>query len=135
MKTLVLGCNGQLGHALADTAPADAHVIGLDLPELDISDGETVLRSCEESRPDVIVNAAAYTAVDRAESDSALATAVNVHGPRNIAIAARTVDAKLIHISTDFVFDGEASEPYRPDAATNPVSVYGRTKRDGQMRI
>jgi dTDP-4-dehydrorhamnose reductase len=135
MKTLVLGSNGQLGQALADTVPDGANIIGLDLPELDITSADAVSEICRRVKPDVIVNAAAYTAVDRAESEIELATAANVEGPRNIAKAALDVGARLIHISTDFVFDGKASTPYKPDAITNPLSVYGRTKRDGEVAI
>ncbi len=135
MKTLVMGCNGQLGHSLADTASVNVNLIGLDLPELDITDAPAVLEICRETRPDVIVNASAYTAVDQAESESALATSVNVEGPRNIAIASREVGARLIHISTDFVFDGQSSTPYKADAVTNPLSVYGQTKRDGELAV
>lgn len=135
MKTLVMGCNGQLGHSLADTASVNVNLIGLDLPELDITDASAVLEICRETRPDVIVNATAYTAVDQAESESALATSVNVEGPRNIAIASREVGARLIHISTDFVFDGQSSTPYKADAVTNPLSVYGQTKRDGELAV
>jgi dTDP-4-dehydrorhamnose reductase len=135
MKVLVIGCNGQLGHSLADTAPVNKEVIGLDLPELDITDASTVLEICSEIRPDVIVNAAAYTAVDKAETDVALAVAVNVDGPRNIALAALEVGARLIHISTDFVFDGKGSTPYKADALTYPLSVYGQTKRDGELTV
>ena len=130
-----MGCNGQLGHSLADTASVNVNLIGLDLPELDITDASAVLEICRETRPDVIVNAAAYTAVDQAESESALATSVNVEGPRNIAIASREVGARLIHISTDFVFDGQSSTPYKADAVTNPLSVYGQTKRDGELTV
>ena len=135
MKTLVIGCNGQLGHSLAVTAPENVGVIGFDLPELDITDASAVLEVCRETRPDMIVNAAAYTAVDKAETDVAQAMAVNVDGPRNIALAARDTGARIIHISTDFVFDGAASEPYRVDAPTNPLSVYGQTKRDGELAV
>jgi dTDP-4-dehydrorhamnose reductase len=135
MKTLVIGFNGQLGQSLAGTAPEDVDVIGLDIAELDIRDAAAVLEICQELRPDVIVNAAAYTAVDKAETDVAVATAVNVGGARNIAAASREVGARLIHISTDFVFDGEASVPYKADAATNPLSVYGMTKRDGELAV
>ena len=135
MKTLVMGCNGQLGHSLADTASVNVNLIGLDLPELDITDASAVLEICRETRPDVIVNATAYTAVDQAESESALATSVNVEGSRNIAIASREVGARLIHISTDFVFDGQSSTPYKADAVTNPLSVYGQTKRDGELAV
>ena len=135
MKTLVLGCNGQLGQSLANTAPKNADIIGLDLPELDISNAAAVLEICRETHPNVIVNAAAFTAVDLAESEYALATSVNVTGPRNIAAASSEIGARLIHISTDFVFDGTASTPYKPDAVANPLSVYGQTKRDGELAV
>jgi dTDP-4-dehydrorhamnose reductase len=135
MKVLVTGCNGQLGHSLADTAPTTIDITGLDLPELDITNAAAVLKVCREIRPDAIVNAAAYTAVDQAESEAELAAAVNVDGPRNIAVAAREIGARLIHISTDFVFDGKSSVPYKPDAPTNSLSVYGKTKRDGELAV
>jgi len=135
MKTLVLGSNGQLGQALAETVPSGAEVVGLDLPELDITSPGDVSAVVREVKPTVVINAAAYTAVDKAESEAELAEAVNVTGPRNIATAAKDVSARLIHISTDFVFDGEAVEPYRTDSATNPLSIYGRTKRDGETAV
>lgn len=135
MKVLVLGCNGQLGQSLAESVPAGVESIGLDLPELDIADAAELLTSCSDVRPAVIINAAAYTAVDQADSEPELAHKVNVDGPRNIAAAACDVGARLIHISTDFVFDGSATSPYGPDAETNPLSVYGRTKRDGETIV
>jgi len=135
MKALVLGCKGQLGVALADTAPSDIELAGFDLPELDITNADALLRCCREARPHVVINAAAYTAVDKAESELELATAVNVEGPRNAALAARDVGARLIHISTDFVFDGGSSTPYKADAQTRPLSVYGRTKREGELAV
>jgi len=135
MKTLVFGCNGQLGQSLTDTAPENVEIIGLDLPESDITDAAAVLETCQKLRPDIVVNAAAYTAVDQAESASAIASSVNIEGPQNIAVASRDVDARLIHVSTDFVFDGAASEPYQADARTNPLSVYGSTKRDGELVV
>jgi len=135
MKTLVFGSNGQLGVALADTAPDTADLTGMDLPDLDITDAAAVLEVCRQLSPELIVNAAAYTAVDQAEAEIEQATAVNIEGPRNIAVAAAQVGARLIHISTDFVFDGAASTPYKADAATNPLSIYGRTKRDGELAV
>jgi len=135
MKVLVFGCNGQLGHSLADTVPTNVEIIGLDLPELDITDAAAVLEVCSETCPDVIVNAAAYTAVDQAETEVALATAVNVEGPRNIAKAARKANSRLIHTSTDFVLDGQGSTPYRADTPPNPLSVYGHSKRDGELAV
>ena len=135
MKTLVLGSSGQLGQALAETVPDAAGFVGADLPELDITDAVAVLEICSNKRPDVIINAAAYTAVDKAETELDLASAANVTGPQNIAAAANCTGARLIHISTDFVFDGSATSPYRPDAEVRPLSVYGRTKRDGEVAV
>ena len=135
MKTLVLGCNGQLGRALADTRPDGVEFTGLDLPELDITDVAAVLEVFRESKPAVIINAAAYTAVDQAESQVELAMAVNMNGPRNIAVAANKIGARLIHISTDFVFDGRSSSPYMPGDRTNPLNVYGRSKQAGEQAV
>ena len=133
MKILLLGCNGQLGLSLADCTPSEHTVIGVDLPDLDITDAGAILELCKSTKPDVIVNVAAYTAVDQAEAEPEIATAVNVDGPRNIALAAQDVGARMIHISTDFVFEGTASTPYSSTASTHPLSVYGRTKRDGEL--
>lgn len=135
MKTLVLGCNGQLGRALETNLPDETEYLGYDLPELDITNSDAVGEICHALQPDLVVNAAAYTAVDQAESEPAMAQAVNVDGSRNAALAARDVGAKLIHISTDFVFDGAATTPYLPESAVNPLSVYGRTKRDGELVV
>jgi dTDP-4-dehydrorhamnose reductase len=135
MKTLVIGCNGQLGVALSETVPAKAEIIGFDLPELDISDAAAVMDVCRRSKASVIINAAAYTAVDHAESNREKCQAVNADGPRNLAVAADEVGARLIHISTDFVFDGDSSTPYKTNDATNPLSTYGRTKRDGEQAV
>lgn len=135
MKTLVIGCNGQLGQSLVETVPENVDFVGLDLPELDITDDSAVLEACRELSPDLIINAAAYTGVDQAESEPALARSVNVEGPRNIAAAARKINARVIHISTDFVFDGQRSKPYPADAPTNPLNVYGQTKRDGELAV
>lgn len=110
-------------------------MVGLDLPELDISDPQGLLEACRRIEPDVIVNAAAYTAVDQAESDPQTATAVNADGPANIAAVAKNLGARMIHVSTDFVFDGEASRPYAPADAPNPLSVYGKTKLAGERAV
>lgn len=133
MKTLVVGCNGQLGQAMKDTIPDQVEFVGADLPGLDITDESSVRKFVRQLMPDVIVNAAAYTAVDAAESHSTDAFSVNVDGPRNLARAAKEIDARLIHVSTDFVFDGDSATPYQPDDLTNPLSVYGQTKRDGEV--
>jgi dTDP-4-dehydrorhamnose reductase len=121
-----------LGRALLSCAPEQAAVIGLTHAELDISDAAAVMSLAQSHRPDLIICAAAYTAVDRAESQPELAALINVEGPRNLALAARATGARLIHVSTDFVFDGLASTPYSPDAPTNPRNVYGATKLAGE---
>jgi dTDP-4-dehydrorhamnose reductase len=135
MKVLITGGRGQVGRGLASTAPPDAEVLSTSHQELDISDVDAVHTYIRSYSPEVIINVAAHTAVDRAESEAELARRVNSDGPRHLAAAARQAGARLIHISTDFVFDGTASSPYRPDAVTNPVSVYGRTKLAGEKAV
>jgi dTDP-4-dehydrorhamnose reductase len=109
--------------------------VGLSHADLDIGDARAVSRSIELHRPDLIVNAAAYTAVDKAESEPEAAERVNTTAPHNLAVAAAAVGARLLHISTDYVFDGTASRPYAPDAPTNPQTTYGRTKRGGEEAV
>ncbi|WP_404482421.1 dTDP-4-dehydrorhamnose reductase [Novosphingobium sp. BL-52-GroH] len=132
MKVLIVGGKGQLGRGLAATAPADAEIVSHDIDTLDITDPAAVLAVAREVRPDVIFNAAAYTAVDKAESDEEAAHAVNALAVGNLAAAARDVGARFVHVSTDFVFDGLSGVPYRPDAPTAPLGVYGRTKLAGE---
>ena len=133
MKVLVIGCLGQLGHALQDTVPDDVVMTGVDVDEIDITNSKSVHAVITKAKPDVVINAAAYTAVDQAESESLKAKAVNVEGVANVATTAREVGARLIHVSTDFVFDGVQAEPYLPGATTNPLGVYGETKRQGEL--
>jgi dTDP-4-dehydrorhamnose reductase len=135
MKTLIVGCKGQLGTALASTATAGPDVIGKDIPDLDITDVDAVVQTCRDLKPRVIINTAAYTAVDRAESEQDLAHRVNVTGVQNLVAGAGEVGARLIHISTDFVFDGESQTPYRPEDKPNPLGVYGKTKREGELAV
>jgi dTDP-4-dehydrorhamnose reductase len=135
VKVLITGAEGQVGGLLARTAPQGVDVIGCGRDRLDVGDAAAVRQCVLGERPDVILNAAAYTAVDKAESERELARRVNTEGPRNLAAAARECDARLIHLSTDFVFDGRASRPYPPEAQTNPLGVYGRTKRDGEVAV
>lgn len=125
---LVTGCNGQLGTELRRLLP-DA--LFTDRDELDITDSAAVADFVRTHDIDTIINCAAYTAVDRAEQDVDLATKINVDGPRNLAAHAK----RIIHISTDYVFDGTAHTPYGPDDETHPVSVYGRTKRAGEIAV
>lgn len=135
MKALVTGAGGQLGRALLAAVPARIEAVGLDRTALDIADSQAVTEAVRLHRPAMIVNAAAYTAVDKAESEAEAAARINSSGPANLARAAADTGARLIHVSTDFVFDGKASSPYRPDAPAAPLSVYGRTKRDGEVAI
>jgi dTDP-4-dehydrorhamnose reductase len=131
-KVLITGAGGQVGRMLLETRPQEVEVIACTHADLDIATGEAVGDIVGRHRPAVIVNAAAYTAVDKAESEPDAAQRINGEGPGHLAAAARACGARLIHISTDFVFDGAASVPYRPDSVTNPLSVYGKTKREGE---
>ncbi|HET7676121.1 MAG TPA: dTDP-4-dehydrorhamnose reductase [Gammaproteobacteria bacterium] len=135
MKVLITGAHGQLGRSLQQAAPDGYELVALDRSRLDISDNIAVTAAVEEAKPDVVINAAAYTAVDRAESEREQAYAVNAIGSKNLAQAAAKYDARLIHISTDFVFDGQSAQPYRPDDATNPLGVYGHSKLEGEREV
>lgn len=133
MKALVTGANGQLGRCLQQTAPAGVEVIPFGSAELDIRDSAAVERALARVRPQLVLNAAAYTAVDRAESEEALALAINAQGVANLRAAAAVQGARLIHVSTDFVFDGRSGVPYAPNAPTGPTGAYGRTKLAGEQ--
>ena len=135
MKVLITGGKGQLGTTLTRSVPEEIKCTSLDLPEFDITDPQQVASVVKEQKPDVIVNASAYTAVDRAEEEADLAFAVNAKGPENLALAAKRSGSRLIHISTDYVFDGTACTPYKPDAPCNPLGIYGKSKRQGEINI
>jgi dTDP-4-dehydrorhamnose reductase len=135
MKVLITGAGGQVGQALKITAPASAEIISCTHHQLDIGNEIDVQRVIEQHAPNVIINAAAYTAVDRAESEKDLAHRINADGPRYLAQAASGVGARLIHISTDFVFNGASSTPYTPDSKTDPLSTYGATKLAGETAV
>ena len=131
-KILITGADGQLGQALQATTPAGMQVVPANRQTLDITSAAAVNDWVGENKPDAIINAAAYTAVDKAETEYALAKAVNTDGPLNLAMAASRVDIPLLHVSTDFVFNGK-SGPYKVDDETDPLSVYGETKRAGEI--
>jgi dTDP-4-dehydrorhamnose reductase len=135
VKVLITGAGGQVGRALLDSVPPGTEAVGVSHAQLDIAAAGAVAECMRQHRPEVIINTAAYTAVDRAESEPQLAERVNAEGPRQLAVAARDIGARLIHLSTDFVFDGQASFPYRPDAPTHPLSVYGKTKLAGEQAV
>jgi dTDP-4-dehydrorhamnose reductase len=133
MRGLVAGSGGQLGRALAAHVPAGMTLIAPAEADFDITDPDAVARVVAAASPDVVINAAAYTAVDRAESDEAAARRINVSAVGTLATAARLARAGFVHVSTDFVFDGTAHAPYPPDAAPNPLGAYGRTKLEGEI--
>lgn len=132
MGWLVTGAGGQVGRALR--AALD-DVVALSRAELDITDASAVEAAIGTHRPDVVVNAAAYTNVDAAETDEAAAHAINAEGPANLAAACTKTGARLLHISTDYVFSGEATVPYDVDDETGPRSAYGRTKLAGEQAV
>lgn len=135
MRVLITGASGQVGHELLQRAPAGFEVIGLNSAELDIRDELAVSTTVTRLKPDLIINAAAYTAVDQAESDAGQAWAVNCDGVRHLALAARALGTPLLHISTDYVFAGDASKPYREEDATGPTGVYGASKLGGEQAL
>ena len=133
MRTLLTGSKGQLAHCFRDRLPDNWELIATDSSSLDITDADAVRNMVQSFQPDAIVNTAAYTAVDRAETNVPAAFAVNAAAVHNLADAARSVHARFIHISTDYVFDGTSKTPYREHDYTNPQSVYGRTKAAGEL--
>ncbi len=135
-RALVVGCNGQLGSDVVDVLQRDGvAVVGMDRPEIDIVDRESVAAAFALARPDVVVNCAAWTAVDAAEENEAAALAVNGIGPGVLAQACADTGAWIVHISTDYVFDGLARSPYAEDAKPDPRTAYGRTKLAGEVAV
>ena len=134
-RILLTGRNGQVGSELAQLLPRLGEVTALGRKELDLSNTDDIRRAIRDARPSLIVNAAAYTAVDRAEKEEPLARAVNADAPAVIAEEAKKIGAVLVHYSTDYVFDGAKRTPYSEDDPTNPASVYGRTKLAGEEAI
>ncbi|MBQ3132737.1 MAG: dTDP-4-dehydrorhamnose reductase [Clostridia bacterium] len=148
MNVLITGANGQLGRELqsvlrrgrADIGAvpavyADATVTAVDADQLDITDAQAVTAFFTKTCPDVVFNCAAYTQVDACEENEADAARVNADGPAHLAAAAARIGAKLVHVSTDYVFDGAACEPYDEDAPTAPATAYGRTKQRGEQAV
>ncbi|QDH36078.1 dTDP-4-dehydrorhamnose reductase [Porphyrobacter sp. YT40] len=135
MNVLVTGANGQLGGALQRTAPAWADINAIDVEDVDLTDAAMLTARLVVEAPDVIINAAAYTAVDKAENDEALARAINAEAVAVMVEAMAGTGGKVVHVSTDYVFDGTASTPYPPDAPRNPQSAYGRTKAEGEDHL
>ena len=137
MKILITGARGQLGRDCQEILRLDHTVIATDLPEFDVTDAEQVRRQVEIHRSDVVLNCAAFTRVDDCETQKELAFRANAVAPGFLAQAARAVNARIVHISTDYVFDGERPppQPYTEDDATRPLSVYGASKLAGEEAI
>ena len=135
MKILVTGKNGQVAQAMLEQASDDIEIIALGRPELDITNKSSVAKAVFTHKPDIIVNAAAYTAVDKAESEVELAFKINRDGARNVAEVAKDNSLPIIHISTDYVFNGQKEEGYKEDDAPGPLNVYGLSKLEGEWAV
>ena len=135
LKVLITGSKGQLGYELERTAPEGFELLAVDVDQLDITSAVAVDAFFKEHQPDAVINAAAYTAVDRAETDREMAYAVNATGPRFLAQACADAGIPMVQVSTDFVFDGNQSTPYQPEDKPNPISVYGDSKLKGEQAV
>ena len=133
MKILLVGAASQLGRCILDRLPANWSVVSTISSELDITDFNQVTSTIARYRPDAVINTAAYTEVDNAESNEAQAFLVNAVGVKHLALACESANVKLVHISTDYVFDGTADQPYQTTDTPNPISVYGRSKLAGEL--
>ncbi|MCG7496864.1 dTDP-4-dehydrorhamnose reductase [Vibrio sp. Of7-15] len=137
MRVLITGCNGQVGHCLVTqlSKRVNTTVLSLDKQHLDITDQEAVRSMVHEFQPEIIINAAAYTAVDKAESEVELSYAINRDGPKYLASAAQEVGAAILHISTDYVFEGNKVGEYYESDITSPQGVYGESKLAGELAV
>lgn len=135
MKVLITGKGGQLAWELEQLAPQEFEIISVGIDQLDITNENAVADFIASTKPDLVINAAAYTAVDQAEKDSDAAYAVNEHGVKYLAQACKEIGARILHISTDFVFDGASTSPYQTDAQPNPLNVYGASKLAGDIAL
>ncbi|MEL6359453.1 MAG: dTDP-4-dehydrorhamnose reductase [Pseudomonadota bacterium] len=143
MKILLFGANGQVGRCVKDLIAAQQipegtgplELVTIDRSQADLTETGSAARAIETHKPAAIINAAAYTAVDKAEDETALCAQINAHAPGEMATAAQAVGARFVHISTDYVFDGSGDSPLTEDAPTNPLGVYGKTKLEGEMAV
>ena len=134
-KILVTGCNGQVGFELKRSLSILGEVVALDRANFDLSNPDSIRENIRKIQPSIILNPAAYTAVDKAESDENMAQAVNSFAPGIIGEEAQKISALVIHYSTDYVFDGTKNEPYNETDPVNPLGVYGRTKLEGERAL
>lgn len=133
MKILVTGVKGQLGYDVVKELEKRGHIaVGVDIEEMDITDSDSVLNTIKSVNPDAVIHCAAWTAVDKAEQCEETVYAVNAEGAKNIATACKCVDAKMVFISTDYVFEGVGETPYEPNDERKGLSVYGKTKIAGE---
>lgn len=130
---VVFGAGGQVGSALVSQRPES--ITALTRKQVDLADPEKAADTIRQLKPDFVINAAAYTAVDKAETDEVLAATINTDAPAQMAIACNEIGASLIHYSTDYVFDGKAERPYRENDTTGPLGVYGETKLAGELAV
>jgi dTDP-4-dehydrorhamnose reductase len=135
LKIFLTGKEGMLARAIAEVLSPQHQIIGASHSEADIADERAMRRALESTEPSVVVNAAAFTDVDACETEQELAFRVNAQGPRNLAVLCAEIDIPLMHISTDYVFDGEKPEPYVEEDEPCPLSVYGRSKREGEREV
>src|SRR6516164_2333791 len=135
MRIAVTGFKGQVATSLLERAGEDVAIVALARPEVTLEDRVAVLKGIARARPDVVINAAAYTAVDKAESEEWLAVQVNGKGPGHVAEAAADIGVPLLHLSTDYVFDGTLDRPYREEDPTGPAGAYGRSKLAGEKLV
>ena len=136
MKVLVTGVKGQLGHDVVNELTGRGiEAIGVDIDEMDITDAASVNQVIGQAAPDAVIHCAAYTAVDAAEDNEAVCRKVNVDGTRNIAEACKKTGAKMLYISTDYVFDGQGTRPWEPEDERHPLNVYGQSKCDGEIAV
>lgn len=134
-KILLIGITGQVGQELQQTLPTIGEVVGIGRQSLDLSQPEQIQQKIAEIQPNIVVNAAAYTAVDQSESEADLAMAINANAPKAIALAAQDIGAKVLHISTDYVFNGQNYTPYLESDPTDPLGVYGKSKLLGEIAV
>lgn len=135
MKVLITGCNGQVGHCLVSQLRDKAEVLAVDKDQLDITDQAAVYTTVADFEPNYIINAAAHTAVDKAEEEVEISFAINRDGPKFLAEAAESCGAVMLHISTDYVFEGTGTEPYQESDPVGPQGVYGESKLAGEVAV
>ena len=135
MKILITGSNGMLGHDLEEVLKDKHELVLTTSKTLDITDKDKTMEIIKENNPDIVINSAAYTDVDGCETNQDLAYAVNGEGVKNLALACREIDCPLVHISTDYVFDGTARDPIAEDGEIGPISIYGKSKLKGEQAI